>query len=524
MITVGLVSCKKDLDRTPTNATTDDQVYSTAAGYKQALAKVYGAYALTGSSGSGSSDLGGIDAGTSDFLRLYWSVQEWPTEEAICAWNDADVPDFHNMNWSSSNTLLKGLYFRSIYQITVANAFIRESADDQIASRGFTGADATNIKYYRAEARFLRAFQYWVLMDLFGNPPYVDETTPIGKYLPVQITRAKLFAYIESELKAIEGSMIGAKQNEYGRADVAAVDALLARMYLNAETYLGTGNGRYTDAITYATKVINSGYSLQSNYAKLFLADNNVGNTETILAINYDGVNSQNYGGTTYLINAAINGAMTPSLYGVPNGGWGGNRSTSPLPALFPDRTGATDKRAMFYGSTTVISNVTDFTQGIAVVKFKNLNSDGTTPYSVNGSATNTTSGGVYTSTDFPLFRLAEMYLIRAEATLRGGTGSPSSAVADINVLRTRAYGNANGNLSSVSLTDILNERGRELYWEAFRRTDLIRFGLFTSSSYVWPWKGGVQNGKGVDTYRTLYPIPNTDIIDNPNLVQNTGY
>jgi hypothetical protein len=519
-----LTACKKTLDLQPTNATTADQVYSTPAGYKQSLAKVYSAYALTGSGGSASSDLGGIDAGTSDFLRLYWSVQEWSTDEAVCAWNDTDVPDFHNLSWGSNNSILRGLYFRSLYQITVANAFIRESSDDAIASRGFTGADADNIRHYRAEARFLRAYQYWVLMDLFGNPPYVDETTPIGKYLPARITRDKLFAYIESELKAIEPALVAPKQNEYGRADQAADWALQARLYLNAETYLGAGTNRYTDAITYANKVINSGYSLQANYAKLFLADNNVANTETILSINYDGINSQNYGATTYIINASLNAAMNPTLYGVPNGGWGGNRSTSNLPLAFGDYSGRTDRRAMFVGNNLNITNINDFTQGAAVVKFKNLNSDGTTPYAINGSATNTSSGGVYASTDFPLFRLAEMYLICAEASLRGGTGSAITPVAAINILRTRAYGNATGNVSSVTLNDVLNERTRELYWEGFRRTDLIRYGLFTSGSYLWPYKGGVQNGKGVEAYRNLFPIPNTDLINNPNLVQNPGY
>jgi hypothetical protein len=517
ILAAGLASCKKELDRTPTNATTADIVYSTPVGYKQALAKVYGAFALTSSTGAGNSDLGGIDAGTSDFMRLYWSVQEWTTEEALCAWNDTDVPDFHNLNWSANNSLLNGLYNRSIYQITVANAFIRESSDENLSSRGITGADADNIRKYRAEARFLRAYQYWVLMDLFGNPPYVDETTPIGKFFPNQITRAKLFSYIESELKAIDGSLTAPRQNEYGRADQAAAWALLARMYLNAETYLGTGNGKYTDAITYSSRVINSGgYTLLSNYRNLFLADNNLNNTETILSINYDATNTQNYGATTYIVNASLNADMGPANYGVPNGGWGGNRSTKNLPLLFTDRTGNTDKRAIFYGSNQEIANVNDFTQGIAVTKFKNLTSNGTSATSPNGT---------FVSTDFPLFRLAEMYLIYAEAALRGGTGGNiATALQYVNLLRTRAYGNAASNLGNITLSNILDERGRELYWEGFRRTDLIRYGLFTSGSYLWPWKGGVRDGRGVDSYRNLFPIPNSDITNNPNLTQNTGY
>jgi hypothetical protein len=369
------------------------------------------------------------------------------------------------------------------------------------------------IRQYRAEARFLRAYQYWVAMDLFGNPPFVTENDPIGKYIPPQTTRAELFNYVESELLAIESQMVAPRQNEYGRADQAAAWALLARLYLNAEVY--TGQARYTDAITYASKVINSGYTLKNNYRELFMADNNINNTETILPINYDVVNTQNFGGTTYLINASINAEMNPAAFGVPGGGWGGVRSTKNLPLLFPDYSGNTDKRAMFYGNKLEMDDPSSFGDGLKVTKFKNVTSTGATP----------APGGTFTSTDFPLIRLAEMYLIYAEAVLRGGTGGDiNTAVGYINALRTRAFGDASGNVNSITTDFILDERGRELYWEAFRRTDLIRYGRFTTDSYLWPWKGGVKAGRGVsETYR-LFPLPSTDIIANTNLKQNPGY
>lgn len=511
-------SCNKDLNRTPTNALTAGTALSTAAGYKQALAKVYGSFALTGSSGPGSTDLGGIDPGTSDFLRLFWGAQELTTDEAAIIWNDPGLPDFHNMSWTSSNVMLTGLYNRCVYQITVANNFIIESSDDKLAARGISGADADNVRHYRAEARFLRAFQYWVLMDLYANPPFITENDAIGSptFLPKQINRPDLFNYVETELKSIDSSMIAPRQNEYGRADDAAVWALLARLYLNAEVYLGAGKGRYTDAITYADKVIHSGYTLSPSYANLFLADNNTNNTEIILPINYDGVNTQNWGGTTFIINAAINADMNPPAFGVPNGGWGGMRSTKNLPLAFGDYSGATDKRAMFKGSDIEITDPLVFSEGLAVVKFKNITSAGTTAPSANG---------VWASTDFPLFRLGEMYLVYAEAVLRGGTGgSTATALEYINTLRTRAYGNANGNLTALTLNDVLNERTRELYWEGFRRSDLIRYNMFTSASYLWPFKGGVAEGRGVDTRYNIFPIPATDIIANPNLIQNPGY
>jgi hypothetical protein len=117
--------------------------------------------------------------------------------------------------------------------------------------------------------------------------------------------------------------------------------------------------------------------------------------------------------------------------------------------------------------------------------------------------------------------------LIYAEAVLRGGSGGSSTqALSYINALRQRAYGNSNGNISSVDLTldFILDERARELYWEGKRRTDLIRYERFTTASYLWPWKGGVKDGTAVGSFRNIYPIPSPEINTNPNLVQNSGY
>lgn len=416
-----------------------------------------------------------------------------------------------------STYFLNGLYTRSIYQITIANDYIRNASDDELSSKGITADSLAMIQAYRNEARFIRAYQYWVLMDLFGNPPFVDESSAIGSTAPPQIKRADLYNYVVSELLDIESSLVPARQNEYGRADQGACDALLARIYLNAQVY--TGTSKYDSAIIYAQKVIDGGYSLKSNYAQLFMADNNLNNPEVILAINYDGVYTQNYGGTTYLINAAVSGAMDPASFGIPNGGWGGNRSRSPLPESFSDYSGNTDKRAMFYiadGSTTEISDMATFTQGLAVTKFTNKTSSGETATSI---------GGTYCSTDFPLFRLAEMYLIYAEATLRGASnGSLTTAISYINLLRERAYGNTSGNINNISLTGILSERMKELYWEGFRRTDLIRYGMYSGNAYVWPWKGGVAAGQSIESYRDLFPLPNTDVIANSNLVQNTGY
>src|SRR5580698_5682646 len=397
LLLVLLASCTKNLNREPANTNTANIQYSTVAGYKQVLAKVYGSYALISSQGTGASDInvtGISDVGETDFVRLLFNMEELTTDNAICAWDDTYLQPLHNLNIASSNVYVAAMYDRSFFQITVANDFIRQSTDAAVAARGITGADAANIRQYRAEARFLRAYQYYVLMDLFGSPAFVTENDPVGDYIPKQISRANLFAYIESELKSVDSSLVAPHQNEYARADQAAEWALLARMYLNADVYLGAGNDHYTDAITYSAKVINAGYSLMPTFKNLFLSDNNLNNPEVILPIPYDATAAQNYGGTTFLICSAHNtGPTDDATYGIPGGGWLGNRSTSPLPTVFGDYSGATDHRALFGPGPAAINSVLDFTQGVEVYKFTNKTSTGVTPYSPDGELC---------STDFP--------------------------------------------------------------------------------------------------------------------------
>ncbi|MDR2948859.1 MAG: RagB/SusD family nutrient uptake outer membrane protein [Prevotella sp.] len=515
---VMLASCTDDLNRFPENDSTDTEVYSTFDGYKGALAKVYGGYTLTGNQGpAGSPDISGLDEGTyADFLRGFFNVQEVPTDEVKCIWlQDEGIPGLNYINLSSENPFARGFYNRCMLHIMYANAFLRNATDASIDSKGFTSDEVTEIKHFRAEARFLRAFEYWVMMDVYGNPPFVDENVEFGS-LPEQISRKDLFNYVEKELLEIESLLVDPRSNEYGRADKAAAWALLARIYLNAEVY--TGQARYADAITYSGKVIGAGFSLMDNYEHLFLADNNKNNNEIILSINYDGVNTQNYAGTTFLINSSYNAAVE-SEYGLnygltDNAAWSGNRATTGLTDRFNQDK---DKRFLFVGDTPDMDDLTNFRQGLATYKYRNI--------SVAGASG---SHARYADNDFPLFRLAEMYLVYAEAVKRGGTGgSDANALLYMNKLRERAFGNSSENYSSfanVSLDEILNERSRELYWECHRRTDLIRFGMFTTAKYVWPWKGGSKDGRSVSSHYNIYPIPSTDIMANPNLKQNPNY
>jgi hypothetical protein len=338
---------------------------------------------------------------------------------------------------------------------------------------------------------------------MYGNVPFVDETT-FGT-VPKQINRADLFNYVESELLASETDLKAPKTNEYGRLDKAAAWTLLARLYLNATVY--NGSNRNSDVIKYCEKVIAAGYSLNSKYENLFLTDNNVNNPENIFSVVYDGTYTQTNGGTTYLVHAAIGGSMNPLELGV-KGGWGGLRTTK----AFVNKFEANDLRGRFYkdGQTLEINDLGNFNDGYAFIKYKNISSAGAAGVHDN-----------WVDTDLPVYRLADVYLMYAEAVVRGGGGSMSTALGYVNDIRTRAKASS---ISTLNLDFILDERSRELSWEMTRRTDLIRYGKFTSASYLWPWKGGVKDGKGVQEFRNLFPIPAADITANRNLVQNPGY
>ncbi|WP_460189984.1 RagB/SusD family nutrient uptake outer membrane protein [Urechidicola sp. KH5] len=611
---LSLTACFDDLDTVPQ---TDDlvlaeDIFKDPSAYKQILAKLYAGLAISGQQGpAGLPDISGIDEGFSQYLRQYWLAQEVTTDEAVIGWADGSLPDYHEHDWNSGNEFIRALYNRLYYQITACNAFLRQTTPTLLDERGVEGTLRDEVELYREEARFLRALSYTHALDLFGNVPFVTEEDEVGFFLPEQINRTDLFTFIESELLAIENTLMEPRSNEYARVDKAGAWTLLAKIYLNAEVY--TGQSRYADVVTYTDKVINAGYTLEPEYANLFLADNHLSNG-VIFPIAFDGLRTQSYGGTTFLIHAAIGGSMNASDFGV-NGGWGGTRTTSALVNLFevnlgdlqdglgpvsswgivgdatpngwggPDltlhETGVTDvyetyvtladgqmkfrqdnqwtvnygdndadgtlelgganiiveagsykitfdlanlvysiqpvgdARAMFYtdGQNKEIENIPTFTDGYAITKFKNVDQAG------NAGSDPT---GDFTDTDFPLMRLGDVYLMYAEAVVRGGGGSESMAIGYLNELRTRA-----GNPEAISMLDldlILDERARELYWEGHRRTDLIRFGRFSGGAYLWPWKGGVTDGVSTPAHLDLYPIPSSDINANPNLNQNEGY
>lgn len=507
------ISCT-DLELKPATGTTANFTFTDAQSYKQYMAKIYAAYMLTGNDGpAGDPDLALVnDEGFTSYMRAYWKAQQITTDETHLTWTDGGIQDMNQHTWTSENQFVRVLYYRLALIISLSNDFLEQSASSKVSENGVKASDVAAIEEFRKEVRFLRAMAYWHALDLFRNVPLV---TSITTNAPSQATPSELFAFIESELTDIETDMFAPGTNEYGRADQGALWMLQAKLYLNAEVYIGTN--KYTECLTAINKVINAGYSLNPIYMQNFMADNHTSN-ELIFNFTSDGLNSQTWGGTTFLVHAPILGTMEPTDYGV-DAGWSGPRATKVFVNKFSDITGATDGRAIFVtaGRSIEIPEPNDNASigGYGVPKYVNKNADGS-----DGSH------ATFADTDWPVFRLGDAYLMYAEAVLRGGSGGDAStALGYVNELRERAYGDVSGNIASGDLTldFILDERSRELYWEGTRRVDLIRYDQFTTSG-VWPWKGGEENGITTDDRYNIFPIPATDLAANPNLKQNPEY
>lgn len=511
-------SCTDDLDTEPIDPDeiTSAVVFDDEDSYIQVLAKCYAGLAVSGQEGpAGNGDISGIDEGFGQYLRGYFYHQEFTTDEALIGWDDATIKDFHTQSWTDGDGYTAAMYYRVFYQISLCNEYLRQTTDDLLSDRGVGDVLKAEIATYRAEVRWLRALSYWHALDMFGSVPFAVETDPVGDFFPTQISETDLFAYIESELLDIEDDLVAPRANDYGRVDQAAAWMLLSKLYLNAEVY--GQDAKYTDALTYVNKVIASSYALAPTFQQLFWANNDQDAEtmqEIIFPIRYDGLQTQTWGGTNFIIHAGIGGDMVPGDYGV-DGGWGGIRVTPEYVDLFDDED---DSRAMFFteGQEKEIENVGLFTDGYAYTKFRNLS------YDDNGDAV-AASSLAHVDTDFPMFRLGDAYLMYAEIVARGAGGDASTAANYVNELRDRV-GADNINSGQLSLDFVLAERGRELGWECHRRTDLRRFGKLTGGEYVWSWKGNSQAGRATESKYDQFPLPAADVNSNPNLTQNPNY
>ena len=501
-----MTSCVWDLNVTPIdpNANTADKALVNEAAFDQFLAGVYLGFATSGYYGAnGGPSISGLDGGASQYIRGLYHHSELTTDESVCGWNDQTIKNFHWMNWTTDDTFIYAFYSRIFMQVGMANEFIREAKASDV--------DFAKKQQMIDEARVLRAIAYYHAIDNFGNVPFADETAVVGVN-PDQISRADLYAWLEEELKDLVSNSALPEKNAtvYGHVNKGVAKFLLAKLYLNAEVF--AGKSAYDKCASVLADLMDDGYSLHTTsqgtynaYQELFLADNNRCTDEIIFAVEQDGVNTTSYGATNYLIFASTGGEMDPDEMGI-SSGWGGLRTTPEFYGKFE----ADDARNLFYTATQVndIEDIGNFADGIAFRKFRNRTSDG--GYGKEAG---------FVDTDFPMMRYADVLLMAAECQVRGA--SVNGAIAGFNAVRARAGLDA---IANPTLQDILDERGRELYQECWRRNDLIRFGQFTSSNYLWQWKGNVKEGASVEDYRALFPIPDSDRLANTKLQQNPGY
>lgn len=480
------------------------------------LNKIYASFVLTGQQGPhGKGDIADLDEGRSDLYRMSWEMNEFPTGEASWQWDDTGLPELLNKTWGADNPRVTGLYYRLFFSITLCNYYLDQVADD----------GSTDIKQKRAEVRFIRALIYYYVMDLYGNAAFTEHvSTEPG----VRYTRSEYFNYIEKELLEIDGDLAAPGSLPYGRVDKVAAWLLLSRLYLNAEVYMGTP--QWAKAKEYAEKVINNGYyhlntkgatnpqtgETYSAYQMLFLADNDTNGAqyESIFPVLNDGVKTQSHGSMHFLVLStyskredndmdivvpsgtdvswgkcmAVTGDLVDTFFGT------GIDAPATTNATTDITTAAKDDRALFY-TTNYTRNITDRTdeaQGYGCVKFRNVRSDGKTASALEK-----------VDSDLPLLRIAEAYLTYAEAETRLN-GSTAAAAEKINALRSRAHANQN---NSFTLSEILDEWQREFWFEGRNRIDQVRYGVYS-----------------VPSYRYIYPVPNNDLTNNPNLEQNPGY
>lgn len=531
---VSLASCVKDLDTLPLNRTdpVSEFVYGTdEEGYVSGLARLYFQFVS-----NDLTDLQSMDGGASEIIRAFWSVQETTADAAKCSWeNDAWVRALNTNTWSEvQNDAVYAVYVRTLQGIAFVNEYLRQTSPEKLSERGVDAALAAKIEGFRAEARFIRAYLYWMALDCFGSVPFTTEDSSFGgAYFPEQASRKAIFDYCVSELTDLvsDQSALPAPRSVYPRADRGSAAGLLARMYLNSKVY--TGEERWAEAKSVCEGIFAMGYSLCPDYAALFRGNNGENpqaRGEMLWTVSYDASKTQSYGGTSYLLSATLASTDITDI-SRPNGqrnGWAGLR----VPFEYVERyfnvgardyeTGeyeVADKRGeVFYikgRRESMDGALYSFMNGWSCLKFNNIPTGQTDESYLPVSATKS-----FADVDFPMIRLAEIYLIYAEACMNLGQGGLALPYLEELSARAGVDGPA-----EVTEEFLMAERARELMWEAHRRTDLVRYGLYHTSDYLWPYKGGDSfAGQAFPQYKCIFPLPPTELAANDKLVQNPGY
>lgn len=542
-LALGASSCVGDLDLKPNDPNTTVAGNLTDEQIEQVMAKCYSGIAVSGQGGpDGSSDIAGLDGGTSQYTRALFMLNEFTTDETNWIWADEGVFDLVTDTWSKGNANIFGTYSRMYVHIAICNDFLRAVAD----------IDNPTVNQYKLEARALRALSYYNIIDLFGNGGFLDETSKAGDK-PVQQSRAQLYTWLKGELETLVAAFPDTTPH-FGRVGKDGVEALLARLYLNGKVFADDAEG-YTKCAEHCENIIarhkGSGYNgsgLVPFYMYVFSGNNDTympgggGVNEILWGVPYDANQTQPYGGTTFLVAAPLsnltrednNAYMNSNDYGS-SANWGCMHATPQLADKF---TGDDDRWSMWLkeenGFSKENTSFSKFTDGYGVIKFTNLIHGDDNTFSMTTTDENNTK---FPNTDLPLIRLADVYLMYAECNIVGKVGDAAKALEYVNYVRGRAgnVARANGKVAPALWTaddmtadNLLDERSRELYWENTRRTDLVRFNKFTGGNYVWSFKGASSTndgaGKSIPDYMNLFPIPTNVIAAQPEFNQNPGY
>lgn len=529
-----LASCVNDLDTLPLNKTepVSEYVYGKDENaYLSGLGRLYFQFVT-----NDLTDLQQMDGGASEIIRAFWSVQETTTDEAKCSWeNDAWVRALNTNTWSETqNDAVYAVYVRTLQGIALVNEYLRQTAPERLEARGVSADLAGKIDLFRDEARFIRAYLYWMTIDCFGSVPFTTEKSPFGgAYFPQQASRADIFDFCVNELTYLmsDESDMPLPRSNYPRADKGSAAGLLARMYLNSKVY--TGVERWAEAKAVCEGIFGMGYTLCPEYAALFRGDNGENlqtRGEMLWAVDYNAEKTQSYGGSSYILSATL-ASTDITDESRPNGqrnGWAGLRVPYEFVSRYFDVSGqdyltgaydVADKRGeVFYikGRQESMENALySFMNGWSCLKFNNIPFGQTNESYLPQSALKS-----FADVDFPMIRLGEIYLIYAEACMH--LGAEGMALPKLRELSSRAGVEPPQQISQEFL---VAERSRELMWEAHRRTDLIRYGLFHTDAYRWPYKGGDSYaGQSFPEYKCIFPIPPTELATNDKLVQNPGY
>ncbi|MDE6095041.1 MAG: RagB/SusD family nutrient uptake outer membrane protein [Muribaculaceae bacterium] len=550
---LGLTSCVGDLDLQPNDP---NLVNPSDPNFKaNSLAMCYSGIAVSGITGAGSSYVSGLDPGTSAYLRLVFTLNEFCSDEMLWIWPDAGVVDITSCTWGINNGLLEGAYYRFLGHIAICNQYLANTAGD-------TDEESQQM---RAEARVLRAYSYFNMLDLFGQSSFITEEAAVGES-PVQLSRKELYDWLEQELVDIVDNRLISENPVYGRVGLDGAEGLLARLYLNAEVYSGTGawekcQERCENIIARHKGGGFEGSGLANHYLYLFARDNDAympggskkDENEILFGIAYDDTMTQSYGGPTFIIASTISNThyIPRQNYGC-SGEWSCIRGCQEMAERFYGISDADVRDDLWirgylpagsngsesWDAEDYSDRFVDFTGawattgGNAIIKFtgrtRNAAEDGGWDMTLNADGTYTCGfpATTFGSTDQPIIRLADIYLMYSECYVNGNTGDRQKALDYINLVRRRAGAPSYG-FTDLTKKGIMDERSRELYLESTRRTDLIRNGMFTGPSQtVWQYKGSINNNAGtrISERNSLYPIPYAVIAAQPEFKQNPGY